>query len=171
MLKLTSKNNPSKSCSKVLKTRYWLFSVVSYFKRIQEISPYILYRIVALQNVFQIENSATQKKSQISKQQKNRCADKQTMKYYYSSLYYFKVALSGLTQSLETESLLKMMKNAFYFNLKDIFVLKVFKFLSRLSGDVVKQLEQKRKISFKIYDVTTCETNNYNALIAQYLTK
>ena len=93
------------------------------------------------------------------------------MKYYYSSLYYFKVALSGLTQSLETESLLKMVKNTFYFILKDLLVLKVFKFLSRFSGDVGKQLEQKRKITFKIYDVTTCETNNYNALIAQYLTK
>ena len=93
------------------------------------------------------------------------------MKHYYSSLYYFKVALSGLTQSLETESLLKMVKNTFYFILKDLLVLKVFKFLSRFSGDVGKQLEQKRKITFKIYDVTTCETNNYNALIAQYLTK
>ena len=64
-----------------------------------------------------------------------------------------------------------MVKNAFYFILKDLLVLKVFKFLSRFSGDVGKQLEQKRKITFKIYDVTTCETNNYNALIAQYLTK
>ena len=71
---------------------------------------------------------------------------------------------------METESLLKMMKNIFYFILKDLIVLKVFKFLSRLSGDVGKQLEQKRKISFKIYDVTTCETISYNALIAQYLT-
>ena len=42
----------------------------------------------------------------------------------------FKGALSGLQQILTTESLLKMMKNAFYFNSKAVFVLKVLKFLS-----------------------------------------
>ena len=36
------------------------------------------------------------------------------------------------------ESSLKMMKNAFYFILKALFVLKIFKFLSRLFGHVVK---------------------------------
>ena len=46
----------------------------------------------------------------------------------------FKGLLSGLKQLLATESLLKMMKNAFYFtflfNRKAIFILKIFKFLS-----------------------------------------
>ena len=44
----------------------------------------------------------------------------------------FKVkgALSGLRQILATESPLKMMKNAFYFTLIALFVLKIFKFLS-----------------------------------------
>ena len=36
------------------------------------------------------------------------------------------------------ENPLKMMKNAFYFNLKAIFVLKMFEFLSRLFGHVGK---------------------------------
>ena len=36
------------------------------------------------------------------------------------------------------ESPLKMMKNAFYFILKALFVLKIFKFLSRLFGHVEK---------------------------------
>ena len=36
------------------------------------------------------------------------------------------------------ESPLKMMKNAFYFILKALFVLKIFKFLSRLFGHVGK---------------------------------
>ena len=36
------------------------------------------------------------------------------------------------------ESPLKMMKNAFYFILKALFVLKLFKFLSRLFGHVGK---------------------------------
>ena len=49
-----------------------------------------------------------------------------------SSKSYMNVkgALSGLRQFLETESLLKMMKNAFYFTSKALFVLKIFKFLS-----------------------------------------
>ena len=34
------------------------------------------------------------------------------------------------------ESLLKMMKNAFYFILKAIFILKIFKFLSQFFGHV-----------------------------------
>ena len=41
-----------------------------------------------------------------------------------------KGALSGLKQFLATESPLKMMKNAFYFTSKALFVLKIFKFLS-----------------------------------------
>ena len=41
-----------------------------------------------------------------------------------------KGALSGLIQVLATESPLKMMKNAFYFTFKTLFVLKIFKSLS-----------------------------------------
>ena len=42
----------------------------------------------------------------------------------------FKDALSGLSQFWGNESLLKMMKNAFYFALKALSVLEIFKFLS-----------------------------------------
>ena len=42
----------------------------------------------------------------------------------------FKGALSYLRQFLATESPLKMMKNAFYFTLKALFVLKLFIILS-----------------------------------------
>ena len=42
----------------------------------------------------------------------------------------FNGALSGLRQFLTNESPLKMMKNAFYFILKALFVPKIFKFLS-----------------------------------------
>ena len=42
----------------------------------------------------------------------------------------FKGALSSLRQYLANENPLKMMKNAFYFTLKALFVLKIFKFLS-----------------------------------------
>ena len=41
-----------------------------------------------------------------------------------------KGAFSGLRQSLATESPLKTIKNAIYFTLKALFVLKIFKFLS-----------------------------------------
>ena len=47
-----------------------------------------------------------------------------------------KGVLSGLRQFLANESPLKMMKNAFYFTLKALFVLKLFKFLSWLFGHV-----------------------------------
>ena len=57
------------------------------------------------------------------------------MSYLFSFSRYhtkcvIKGALSGLRQFFATESPLKMMKNAFYFTSKALFVLKIFKFLS-----------------------------------------
>ena len=49
-----------------------------------------------------------------------------------------KGAALGLGQFLATESLWKLMKDAFYFVLKALFVLKIFKFLSWLFGHVQK---------------------------------
>ena len=43
---------------------------------------------------------------------------------------FFKGTLEGLIQLLSTESPLKVMKNAFYFTLKALFVVKLFIFLS-----------------------------------------
>ena len=54
---------------------------------------------------------------------------------------YFKVGLSptkNICVICLIESPLKMMKNAFYFILKALFVLKIFKFLSQLFGYVGK---------------------------------
>ena len=45
---------------------------------------------------------------------------------------FFRDALSGPRQLLAAESLLKIMKNAFYFTLKALFVLKIFKFFPDL---------------------------------------
>ena len=45
-------------------------------------------------------------------------------------IHSFKRALSGLRQHLASEIPLKMMKNAFYFILNALFVLKIFKLLS-----------------------------------------
>ena len=45
-----------------------------------------------------------------------------------------KGVLSGLRQFLATENPLKMIKNTFYFTIEALFVLKIFKFLSRFFG-------------------------------------
>ena len=52
----------------------------------------------------------------------------------------FKSTLSGLRQYLANKSSLKMMKNAFYFTFKAVFILKIFTFfLSWHFGHVEKQ--------------------------------
>ena len=84
---------------------------------------------------------------------------------------FVKGALSGLGQFLLTESPLKMMKNAFYIASKALFVLKIFKFLSRLLGRVEKRLNKKDKVSFKFYDTKVRLTKNRNTDIAQYFEK
>ena len=66
---------------------------------------------------------------------------------------------------------LNIMKNAFYFTSKAIFVLKIFKFLSPLFDQIAKQLDKKDKIDFKFYDATAWLTNNCYRHIAQYLEK
>ena len=57
------------------------------------------------------------------------------------------------------------MKNAFCFTSKALFVLKIFKFLSRLFGDAAKRLDQKDNSNFKFYDVTAWLTNNCNDIL------
>ena len=54
-----------------------------------------------------------------------------------------------------TESPLKLMKNLFYFILKALFFLKIFKFLSWLFGHIKKRLDLKDKVDFKFHDVIT----------------
>ena len=64
-----------------------------------------------------------------------------------------------------------MTKNAFYFTSKALLLLKIFKFLSLIFGHVesntfghIEQLDWKDKVNFKIYDITTWWTNNFNIL-------
>ena len=64
-----------------------------------------------------------------------------------------------------------MMKNAFYFNLKALTVVKITKFLSWLFDHLEKRLDLRDKVNFKMYDIKIWETNNYNAHVAQYLKK
>ena len=56
-----------------------------------------------------------------------------------------KGALSGLRQFLATESFLKMMKNAFYFALKALVVLKIFKFLSCRKNGLIRKIKLSLK--------------------------
>ena len=68
---------------------------------------------------------------------------------------------------MATESPLKMMKNVFYFTLKALFVLKIFYVLSCLFGHVGNWFDQKDKVNFKFYDVTTWEINSCNSHISR----
>ena len=63
------------------------------------------------------------------------------------------------------------MKNVFYFTLKASYVLKIFKVLSGLFGQVAKQLDQKDKVNLRFYDVIAWLINNCNTHIAKYLVK
>ena len=90
---------------------------------------------------------------------------------FFERCFKHKGALSGLRQNLTTESPLKMMNNAFYFTLKALFVLKMFKLLSWLFGHVLKRLGWKNKVNLEIYDVTAWLRNNCNIHILQYLKK
>ena len=62
-----------------------------------------------------------------------------------------------------------MMKNDFYFNLKSLFVLKIFKFLPSLFGHVEKRLIRKLRLILKLKTSLTGKKNNCNTHIAQYL--
>ena len=79
--------------------------------------------------------------------------------------------LLSLRQFLTTENPSRTMKNAFYFMLKSLFVLKIFTFLSWHFGYAEKQLYKNSKFNFKIYDITDWTTNNYSKHFAQYLKK
>ena len=85
------------------------------------------------------------------------------------ALQIIKGPLLGQRQFLAIESPFKLMKNAFYFMLKTLSILEIFTFLFWLSG-YIKQ-DNKAVVGFKIYDVTDCTANNYNAHITQYLKK
>ena len=74
--------------------------------------------------------------------------------------------ISDLRQFLAAKSPLKMMKNAFYFMSKALFVLKIFKFFPLYFGRVAKRLDKKDEVNFKFYDVTAWLTNNSNTHIA-----
>ena len=84
----------------------------------------------------------------------------------FISLLTAPIVKAGLSPSKKNlvvcfiESPLKIIKNTFYFILKPLFVLKIFKFLSLLF-----------KVNFKIHDVTTWLVKNCNTYITQYLTK
>ena len=70
--------------------------------------------------------------------------------------FYFRGALSSQRQFLATANLFKMMKNAIYFTLKALFVLKIFKFLFclirkiRLTSKIMTSQSGKQTIALDI---------------------
>ena len=71
----------------------------------------------------------------------------------------------------QPKALLKMKENTFYLTSIALFVLKVFKFVSSLFGHLVKRLDYKDEVNFKVHDFTAWLTNNSNIHIPQYLKK
>ena len=72
------------------------------------------------------------------------------------SYEYVKVGLSpsNFFFNCFNKSSFKLMKNYFYFMLKVLFILEMFKFLSCLFGYVEKCLDKKARANVKIYDIT-----------------
>ena len=66
---------------------------------------------------------------------------------------FLKGTLSGLTHFLAKENTLKMIKMLFLLS----------RYLNFCADVLVRQLDWKGKNNFKVYDVTTLETKNYNA--------
>ena len=65
-----------------------------------------------------------------------------------------------------------MMRNAFYYILKALFVLKMFKFFVFTFWSCRKKLlDKKDKVNLKIYDITNWLANNYNTRIVKHFTK
>ena len=65
---------------------------------------------------------------------------------------------------------LDMLQNAFFLHLESAFCSQDIQMFFITCCSSRKTACEKDKVNFKIYDVTTCLTNNYNTLIAQYLT-
>ena len=63
------------------------------------------------------------------------------------------------------ESSLKMMKTAFYFMLKALFVLEILTFLSWLLGYVGNRPDKKAMFNFKIYNATDWTTNSHKHIL------
>ena len=63
------------------------------------------------------------------------------------------------------------MQNDFYFKLMLFSFSRYLDFCSDFFDHVGKRLDNKAKVTFKIYDVQNWKTSNYNTYIAQYFKK
>ena len=105
----------------------------------------------------------------IALQQKNKIWGRRLFQSYISDFFpyaFCTILKVGLSPSKKTflfasiDSPSKMMKNAFYFILKALFVLIIFKFLSWLFGLEEKTAGLGKQVNFDIYDVTAWITKN-----------
>ena len=60
---------------------------------------------------------------------------------------------------------LEIIENAFYFTLKAILVLKIFKFSSWHFGQTEKRLDRKYEVNVKVYGITSWLKKNCNTYI------
>ena len=67
---------------------------------------------------------------------------------------FLKVHYKDLDNFLQFVSL-NTMEKAFYFTLKALIFLKIFKFLSCFFGHVEKRVDENKKVNFNFYDVLT----------------
>ena len=86
--------------------------------------------------------------------------------FNFKTVFKLKVGLSSSKKVAFIcfdESPLNIIKNAFYFMSKVLFVLEVFKFLSWHYDYIEKRLDKKAKVNFKIHDITDRTKSNVTA--------
>ena len=82
--------------------------------------------------------------------------------YWLLLFFNAKVVISGLRQFVATKCPLKMMKNAFYFTSKPLFVLKIFNFLFLLFWSCSKTAWLEGQGSFVIYTLSNISRSKEN---------
>ena len=129
------------------------------------------FRIASLQNTFSGYFCYFEKQSSYGRSVHSSFSKIKVKRHkiYFSQIGFLKDALSCPRQFLATENPLKMMKNGFYFTLKALFLLKIFKSFSLHFGHVENQLDQKDKVNFNVFDVTTSLIDYCHTHTDQYL--
>ena len=130
-----------------------------------------IFRIASLQNTSSGYFCYFEKQSSYGRSVHSSFSKMKVVRHeiYFSQTGFLKDALSCPRQVLATENPLKMMKNGFYFTFKALFLLKIFKLFSLYFGHVEKQLDQKDKFNFNVFDVTTWLIDNCHVHTDQYL--
>ena len=146
------------SCTTNTKTIFTVLFLILLFPKVKLISKQVTKRFVILMeySMLHIYQEVTNIKN---------------VKYLLAPI---KVRLSPskkIALFASVKGLLKMMIDFFYFILKTVFVLQIFRFLSWLFGHLEKTSRLETRLISKLYDVTTWLTNNNKTHIPQQLKK